>query len=142
MVWCIISQRGLKAQRLAIGSVRRGNDQNLFPPLETSLHRLPPIYAIARNPSHFSSKILPLWIFEAWHFILSRELGLPYKPPAWLKQPAVMAVPTTTPQVLSRLGSFKDDLRPFTVMTVPFPKRETVRDPLWTGYFIMQQKDR
>jgi hypothetical protein len=80
---------------------------------------------------------LPPWIFEAWHFILSRELALPHKRPSWLKQPAVMAVPITTPQVLARLGVFKDDLRPFTVMTVPFPKRETVRDPLWTGYFIM-----
>jgi hypothetical protein len=82
------------------------------------------------------------WIFEAWHFILSRELLLPHRAPAWLKQPAVMSVPITTPQVLSRLGSFKDDLRPFTVMTVPFPKRETVRDPLWTGYFIMPRTER
>jgi hypothetical protein len=78
---------------------------------------------------------LPPWIFEAWHLILSRELGLPHRPPAWLKQPAVMAVPITTPQVLARLGVFKDDLRPFSVMTVPFPKKET--DLLWTGYFIM-----
>jgi hypothetical protein len=80
---------------------------------------------------------LPPWIYEAWHFVLSRELGLPHRPPAWLKQPAIMAVPITTPQILSRLGVFTDDLRPFTVMTVPFPKRETVSDPLWTGYFIM-----
>jgi hypothetical protein len=85
---------------------------------------------------------LPPWVYEAWHFILSRELGLPHRPPAWLKQPAVMAVPITTPQVLARLGIFKADLRPFTVMTVPFPKRETVRDPLWTGYFIMPRKER
>jgi hypothetical protein len=76
------------------------------------------------------------WIFEAWHFILSRELGLPCKPPS------VMAVPVTTPQVLSRLGTFKDDLRPFTVVTVPFPKRETVKDPLWTGYFIMPHTEK
>lgn len=48
-----------------------------------------------------------------------------------------MDVPITTPQVHSRLGTFKDELRPFTVVTVPFPKRETVKDPLWTGYFIM-----
>jgi hypothetical protein len=48
-----------------------------------------------------------------------------------------MSVPITTPQVWARLGAFKDDLRPFTVMTVPFPKRETIRDPLFTGYFIM-----
>jgi hypothetical protein len=44
--------------------------------------------------------------------------------------------------VLARLGVFKDDLRPFTVVTVPFPKRETVRDPLWTGYFIMPDTER
>ncbi|MCI0350817.1 MAG: hypothetical protein L0Z53_15435 [Acidobacteriales bacterium] len=78
---------------------------------------------------------LPPWIFEAWHFILSRELGLSHKPPHWLKQPAVMAVPITTPQVLETLGRFKDVLRPFTVVTVPFPKKET--DVLWTGFFIM-----
>jgi hypothetical protein len=80
---------------------------------------------------------LPPWIYEAWHFILSRELGLPHVPPRWLKQPAAMTVPITTPRVLEQLGVFKDDLRPFTVVTVPFPKRETVNDPLWKGYFIM-----
>ena len=83
---------------------------------------------------------MPPWIFEAWHFILSRELGLPHRPPAWFKQPAVMTVPITTPQVLSRLGVFKDDLRPFTVMTVPFPKKEV--DLLWTGYFIMPHTEK
>jgi hypothetical protein len=46
-------------------------------------------------------------------------------------------VPITTPQILERLGVYKDGIRPFTVMTVPFPKRETVADPFWTGYFIM-----
>jgi len=80
-------------------------------------------------------KDLPPWVFEAWHLILSRELGLPHQPPPWLKQPAVMAVPITTPQVLERLGCFKDVLRPFTIVTVPFPKKEA--DLLWTGYFIM-----
>ena|SRR5215469_4545438 len=44
---------------------------------------------------------LPPWVFEAGHFILSRELGLPYQPPRWLKQPAVMAVPISTPQVIA-----------------------------------------
>jgi hypothetical protein len=82
------------------------------------------------------------WIFETWRFALSRELGLPHKPPSWLKQPAVMSVPITTPQVWERLGVFKDDLRPFTVVTVPFPKRETVKDPLWTGYFIMPHTEK
>ena len=43
--------------------------------------------------------------------------------------------PLTTPQVLERLGRFKDDLRPFAVVTVPFPRKEIGQ--LWTGYFIM-----
>jgi hypothetical protein len=85
---------------------------------------------------------LPPWIYEAWHFVLSRELRLPHRPPSWLKQPAVMSVPITTPQVWERLGAFKDHLRPFTVVTVPFPKRETVADPLWTGYFIMPHTEK
>jgi hypothetical protein len=83
---------------------------------------------------------LPPWIYEAWHFILSRELGFPQRSPAWLKQPAVMAVPITTPQVWARLGVFKDDLRPFTVMTVPFPKNEL--GLLWKGYFIMPHTEK
>jgi len=83
---------------------------------------------------------LPPWVFEAWHYILSRELGIPHTPPSWLKQPAVMAVPITTPQVLNRLGCFKDVLRPFTVVTVPFPKKETGQ--LWTGYFIMPHAEK
>jgi hypothetical protein len=83
---------------------------------------------------------LPPWVYEAWHFILSRELGLRHEPPAWFKQPAVMTVPITTPQVWERLGVFKDDLRPFTVMTVPFPKKEL--GLLWTGYFIMPHTEK
>jgi hypothetical protein len=83
---------------------------------------------------------LPPWIFEAWHHILSREFGLPHQPPSWLKQPAVMAVPITTPQVLKRLGCFKDVLRPFTLVTVPFPEKQT--DLLWTGYFIMPHTEK
>ena len=78
---------------------------------------------------------LPPWIFEAWHLILSQELGLPHVPPRWLKQPAAMAVPITTPQALERLGCFQDELRPFTVVTVPFPKKEVGQ--LWRGFFIV-----
>jgi hypothetical protein len=45
-----------------------------------------------------------------------------------------MAVPMTTPQVLERLGALKDQLRPFAVVTVPFPKkRKTGTDSLRSG---------
>jgi hypothetical protein len=53
-----------------------------------------------------------------------------------------MTAPITTPRIMERLGGFKDDLRPFTVVTVPFPKRETGMDPLWKGFFIMPQPEK
>ena len=80
------------------------------------------------------------WIFEAWHFILSRQLQLPYNPPRWFKQPALMTVPITRPRVLERLGCFKDELRPFTMVSVPFPKKEP--GVLWKGYFIMPHTEK
>ena len=51
-----------------------------------------------------------------------------------------MAVPISTPQALERLGPLKDDLRPFTIVTVPFPKKEI--DQLWTGPFIMPSSEK
>ena len=51
-----------------------------------------------------------------------------------------MTVPITTPQVLARLGLFKDVLRPITVVIIPFPKKEI--NQLWTGYFIMPYREK
>ncbi len=99
---------------------------------------LQPPYSIAdweRKKGQKWKEDLSPWIFEAWHFILARELGLPHQPPRWLKQPAAMAVPMTSPQVLERLSSFKDVLRPFTVVTVPLPRKDPT--VLWKGCFIM-----
>jgi len=104
---------------------------------------LQPPYSIAdwqRRKRKKWKEDLPPWIYEAWHLILSRELGLSYQPPRWLKQPAIMAVPITTPQVLERLGCFKDVLRPFTVVMVPFPKKDV--NLLWTGYFILPYREK
>jgi hypothetical protein len=39
------------------------------------------------------------------------------------------------PQALEKLGCFKGVLRPFTVVMVPFPKKEV--DLLWNGFFII-----
>jgi hypothetical protein len=43
-------------------------------------------------------------------------------------------------QVLERLGHFRDAVRPFTIVSVPFPKKEIGQ--LWTGYFIMPHKEK
>jgi hypothetical protein len=122
---------------------RDGNSLLVRKPSGHGLGFLQAPYSIAdwqRRTGRKWREDLPPWIFEAWHLILSREFGIPYEPPPWLKQPAVMAVPITTPQVLERLGCFKDHLRPFTVVTIPFPKKET--DQLWTGYFIMPRREK
>jgi hypothetical protein len=103
---------------------------------------LQPPYSIAdwqRTKGQKWKEDLHPWIFEAWHFMLSQELGLPHTAPRCLKQAAVMSVPITTPQVLQRLGSLKDSLRPFNIVTVPFPKKEI--NQLWTGYFIMPKTE-
>lgn len=45
-------------------------------------------YAIAewrRRTGRKWKEKLPPWIFETWHFLLSRELGLPHKSLSWLK---------------------------------------------------------
>ena len=135
----MVGPNGLEPSTSSV-SGRRSNQLSYGPTCERFWVQF---YEQRAIPATFASARLgPPWIFEAWHFILSRELGLPHRPPGWLKQPAVMAVPITTPKVLSRLGSFKDELRPFAVVTVPLPKRETVRDPLWSGYFIMPQTEK
>jgi hypothetical protein len=51
-----------------------------------------------------------------------------------------MAVPVTTPQILERLGFFKDILRPFTVVMVPFPEKE--ENVLWTGFFVIPHAEK
>lgn len=115
-----------------------GNNLTIRKPSGHGLGFLRAPYSIAeweRKTGRKWTEDLPPWVFEAWHLILSRELGLPDQPPRWLKQAAVMSVPITTPQVLARLGCFEDYLRPFTVVTVPFPRKEI--ELLWKGYFIM-----
>jgi hypothetical protein len=47
---------------LAKDSHKIGNDPKSFPLREMSLHRPLSMYAIARNPSHFSSKIQSGWL--------------------------------------------------------------------------------
>ena len=120
-----------------------GNKLLVRKPSGHGLGFLQPPYSIAdwqRKSGRKWKEDLPPWIYEGWQFILSRELGLSYHQPDWLKQPAVMAIPISTPQVMERLGCFKNDLRPFTVVTVPFPEKEV--NQLWTGYFIMPYRER
>lgn len=120
-----------------------GDKPTIRKPSGHGLGFLQPPYSVAdweqKKGRKWTESLSP-WIFEAWHLILSRELGLRHVPPRWLKQPAAMSVPITTPQALERLGYFKDILRPFTVVTVPFPQKEL--GVLWTGYFVMPYSEK
>ena len=136
---------GISAKLYCLFNLLEGNRLIVRKPSGHGLGYLQAPYTIAdwqRKTNRKWKEDLAPWIYETWDFMLSRALARPHKQPSWLKQPAVMSVPITTPQVWERLGVFKDDLRPFTVVTVPFPKRESIEDPLWTGYFIMPHTEK
>src|SRR5262249_51806088 len=40
---------------------------------------------------------IPLWIFEAWDWIMRGSLGLPSKKPAWFELPVMMKITLSTP---------------------------------------------
>jgi hypothetical protein len=42
----------------------------------------------------------PIWVVEAWEWLLRKELGLPCKEPAWLDYPAMMRMALTSPNVM------------------------------------------
>jgi hypothetical protein len=42
----------------------------------------------------------PLWVVEAWGWLIRRELGLKGKSPTWLGLPAMMRMTMTTPNVM------------------------------------------
>jgi hypothetical protein len=82
--------------------------------------------------AHFN-RAWPVWLpRKGGHSLIEgcrvhlRHIAIPdrasHVQPRWLKQPAAMAVPITTPHVQERLGCFKDELRPFTVVSVPYPR--------------------
>ena len=43
---------------------------------------------------------VPMWIVEAWEWLIRRELGLKGKGPTWLSRPAMMRMTMTSPNVM------------------------------------------
>jgi len=58
----------------------------------------------------------PEWTFEAWMWLLRRELGLQRRAPIWLDLPAMMRIVLSTPHVLARLNYLT---RPFNFLFCP-----------------------
>ncbi|HEV2490023.1 MAG TPA: hypothetical protein VGT03_09465 [Candidatus Acidoferrales bacterium] len=66
----------------------------------------------------FSKKAdAPVWVVEAWDWMLRKELGLPCKEPDWLDYPAMMRMTLTSPNVLR--GQRPGWLAPFNFFFFP-----------------------
>jgi hypothetical protein len=68
----------------------------------------------------------PLWVMEAWNFLLRRELKLRNAQPSWLNLPAMMRMVVTTPNVFKHrrpewLGPFNFFLFPLVSVLGGYP---------------------
>ena len=96
---------------------RKGNRITLVDP---KAHGLGYLYPPIERPNDDD----PPWTFDAWGWMLRKELGLRCTAPAWLRLPTMMRVTVSTPFVLDRLNR---QTRPFNfVFSIPI-------DPL-VGY--------
>lgn len=59
----------------------------------------------------------PVWVMEAWKWLLCRELGLAHQEPEWLDYPAMMRMTVTSPNVMR--GSRPEWLAPFNFFLFP-----------------------
>jgi hypothetical protein len=60
---------------------------------------------------------VPVWVIEAWDWLIRRELGLKGKPPTWLDLPAMMRMTMTPPNVMRH--NRPDWLAPFNFFLFP-----------------------
>lgn len=68
----------------------------------------------------------PLWVIEAWDFLLRKELKLRPKEPLWLDRPAMMRMVVTTPNIFKHrrpewLGPFNFFLFPLVSVLGGYP---------------------
>jgi len=67
----------------------------------------------------------PVWVVEAWDWILQGALGLPQTDPDWFSLPAMMRFKITTPEVLKVLQArqiglpYRDRVKPFNFVLSP-----------------------
>jgi hypothetical protein len=71
------------------------------------------------KPGFDSSLDAPVWVVEAWGWILRDSLGLQAADPSWFSLPAMMRIAITTPEVLKALQVHQAEL-PYRDQTKPF----------------------
>jgi hypothetical protein len=62
----------------------------------------------------------PIWIKEAWQWIISRALGIPAPNPDWFQLPVMRRIAITTPNVMAALRRLnRDQARPYNFALSP-----------------------
>lgn len=88
--------------------------------VKASGHGLGYLFAPQKNNAIDESEAdddVPMWIVEAWEWLIRRELGLKGKDPSWLTRPAMMRMTMTSPNVMRH--NRPDWLAPFNFFLFP-----------------------
>lgn len=88
--------------------------------LKASGHGLGYLFAPKKQDDEYESGNLddvPIWVTEAWDWLLRKELGLRFKEPEWLGLPALMRMTMSTPNVMRT--NRPDWLSPFNFFLFP-----------------------
>jgi hypothetical protein len=96
--------------------------QNSISIAKPSGHGLGYLFAPKKNESDVESDDeaddkVPDWVFEAWDWLIRRELGLKAKAPTWIDLPAMMRMTMTSPNVMRH--NRPDWLAPFNFFLFP-----------------------
>lgn len=110
----------IAAKRYALFSQKADGDINV---VKASAHGLGFLYPPKKQFD--SSADAPVWVVEAWGWILRKATGLPCETPPWFDLSAMMRFTITTPQVLKVLQarqrdvSYRDRTKPFNFIVSP-----------------------
>jgi hypothetical protein len=94
-----------------------------FNVVKASGHGLGFLHSPGKKPNRSSE--VPLWILQAWAWILQKALGLQCETPPWFDLPAMMRFTITTPEVLKILQArqreiaYRDRTKPFSFILSP-----------------------
>ena len=96
--------------------------QNNISILKASGHGLGYLFAPKKNQASDNGESeaddeAPVWVIEAWDWLIRRELGLKGKTPTWLGLPAMMRMAMTSPNVMRH--NRPDWLAPFNFFLFP-----------------------
>src|SRR5215471_17784684 len=117
----------IAAKRYALYEKRSENEITIIDP---KAHGIGFLYPPKDSPKDWKQDI-PLWIYEAWDYILRDAFNLRKTPPTWLDLPQMMRLTITTSNVLEMLGDW-EIARPYNFLLLPMV------DPLF-GYAFHKQ---